>query len=107
LKTRAGFSPLVKKGAEIPASFVDDYSTSEDNQPGVTLTLFSRDPRLGELTELGEFTIEGIEPAPWGMPRIQVTLTVIATGMVVVVARDRDTGKSKRVEFGPVQIQDE
>jgi molecular chaperone DnaK len=107
LKSLAGFTPLLKRGAETPASFVGDFSTAEDNQPGVTLTVLSRDPVLGEVHELGEFNIDGIEPAARGVPRLQVTVTVMESGMVVAVAQDRDTGKKQRAEFGPVQLRDE
>jgi molecular chaperone DnaK (HSP70) len=107
LKTLAGFTPLVRKGAEIPASYVNDFSTSEDNQRGVTLTLFTRNPETGELTELGEFNIENIEQEARGMPRIRVSLSVIDSGKVVVVAHDETTGNTKKVEFGPVQIQEQ
>lgn len=107
LKSQAGFTPLLKKGSRLPTSCEQVFSTSGDNQPGVTLTLLSRDPTANNVTRLGEFDIDGIEPAARGVPLIHVTVTVTESGMVTVAALDQDSGNSRQMEFGPVQIQEQ
>src|SRR5205085_4544056 len=76
------------------------FSTASDNQPAVTVRVFqgerefARDNRL-----LGEFNLEGIAPAPRGMPQIEVTFDIDANGILNVSASDKGTGKKQAIRI--------
>jgi molecular chaperone DnaK (HSP70) len=101
IKTVVGFTPLIRKGVALPAEYVDDFSTAEDNQARVEIQVFAtgadRFPR-----DLGVFYIDGIEPAPRGMPRIRVVLRVDESGAVEIAARHLPSGRIQRVQLGRV-----
>ena len=87
-------TPLIPRNTTIPTSKSETFSTAADNQSAVTINVlqgereFARDNRL-----LGTFNLEGIPPAPRGMPQIEVTFNIDVNGILNVVAKDRGTGK--------------
>src|SRR5687767_6371838 len=92
---------LIPRNTTIPSSKTEVFSTASDNQPSVTINVlqgereFAKDNRL-----LGRFDLEGIPPAPRGVPQIEVTFNIDVNGILNVSAKDRGTGKeiSHRIE---------
>jgi molecular chaperone DnaK (HSP70) len=101
------FTPLILRGADLPATFEEDFSTAKDNQTAVTVTLLAGKGKIAkEARELGEFHVEGIAPAPRGMPRVRITVTVNEEGVVHVVARHEEKGNLKSVYLGSVKVRE-
>jgi molecular chaperone DnaK len=74
------------------------FSTAEDNQPAVTIKVYQGERELVQYNKLlGEFNLEGIQPAPRGVPQVEVTLDVDANGILKVSARDKQTGKENKI----------
>ena len=96
------FTPLIARGVVLPTSFADDFSTGADNQAAVDLT-FQAGTTTNDARVLGKFTIDRIQPAARGIPRIRVTVSVDADGEVQVEARNGQTGVTKTSNFGKVR----
>ena len=91
---------IIEKGTTIPTKKEQTFSTAEDNQSAVTINVlqgereFSRDNK-----SLGNFNLEGIPPAPRGMPQIEVTFDIDANGILTVSAKDKATGKAQEIKI--------
>ena len=91
---------IIEKGTTIPTKKEQVFSTAEDNQNAVTINVlqgereFSRDNK-----SLGNFNLEGIPPAPRGMPQIEVTFDIDANGILTVSAKDKATGKAQEIKI--------
>ena len=89
---------LIQKNTTIPTKHSQVFSTADDGQPAVTIKVFQGERDLVQHNKLlGEFGLEGIDPAPRGEPQIEVTLDIDANGILNVSARDKKTGKENKI----------
>jgi len=89
---------LIQKNTTIPTKAQQVFSTADDNQSAVTIHVLQgeRDMAAGNKS-LGQFNLEGIPPAPRGMPQIEVTFDIDANGILHVSAKDKATGKENKI----------
>ena len=89
---------LIERNTTIPVKKSEVFSTAEDNQTAVDIHVLQGErPMAGDNMTLGRFRLEGILPAPRGMPQIEVTFDIDANGILNVTARDRATGREQKV----------
>ena len=89
---------LIERNTTIPTSKSQVFSTASDSQPSVEVVVLQGErPLARDNRILGTFTLDGIAPAPRGMPQIEVTFDIDANGILNVSAKDRGTGKENRV----------
>jgi len=89
---------LVQKNTTIPTKASQTFSTADDNQAAVTIKAFQGERELVQYNKLlGEFNLEGIEPAPRGMPQVEVSFDIDANGIMHVSAKDKKTGKENKI----------
>ncbi|HIE35557.1 MAG TPA: molecular chaperone DnaK, partial [Campylobacterales bacterium] len=91
---------LIEKGTTLPVKKTQIFSTAEDNQPAVTIHVLQGERELAKDNKsLGQFTLEGIPPAPRGVPQIEVTFDIDANGILTVSAKDKATGKAQEIKI--------
>jgi molecular chaperone DnaK len=91
---------LIERNTTIPKTAKQTFSTAEDNQTAVTVQVFQGErPMTADNRLLGRFNLEGIEPAPRGMPQIEVTFDIDANGILNVSARDVKTNKEAKIRI--------
>lgn len=89
---------LIERNTTIPARREEIFSTADDNQTAVDVVVLQGEREMARDNRvLGRFRLEGIGPAPRGMPQIMVTFDIDANGILNVTARDQETGKEQRV----------
>jgi molecular chaperone DnaK len=89
---------MIKKNTTIPTKFSQVFSTADDNQPAVTIKCYQGEREMAAGNKsLGEFNLEGIPPAPRGLPQIEVTFDIDANGILHVNAKDKGTGKENKI----------
>ena len=89
---------MIQKNTTIPTKFSQVFSTADDNQPAVTIKVYQGEREIaGGNKLLGEFNLEGIPPAPRGMPQIEVSFDIDANGILHVGAKDKATGKENKI----------
>ncbi|WP_374338091.1 molecular chaperone DnaK [Methyloversatilis sp.] len=89
---------MIQKNTTVPTKFSQTFSTADDNQPAVTIKVYQGEREMASGNKsLGEFNLEGIAPAPRGMPQIEVTFDIDANGILHVSARDKGTGKENKI----------
>ncbi len=92
------FTRLIEKNTTIPTKKSQIFSTAEDNQSAVTIRVYQGEREIAaENKLLGQFNLEGMPPAPRGVPQIEVTFDIDANGIVNVSAKDKATGKEQQV----------
>ena len=99
IETMGGiFTRLIDRNTTIPTKKSQVFSTAEDNQSAVTIRVAQGEREMAnDNKELGRFNLEGIPPAPRGMPQIEVTFDIDANGIVNVSAKDKGTGKETHI----------
>jgi molecular chaperone DnaK len=89
---------MIQKNTTIPTKFSQVFSTADDNQPAVTIKVFQGEREMAVGNKLlGEFNLEGIPPAPRGVPQVEVTFDIDANGILHVGAKDKASGKENKI----------
>ncbi len=99
IETMGGvFTKVIQKNTTIPTKASQTFSTAEDNQAAVTIKVGQGERELYKYNkELGLFNLDGIAPAPRGMPQIEVTFDIDANGIMHISAKDKGTGKENKI----------
>ncbi len=94
------FTRLIERNTTIPMDKSQVFSTAEDNQNAVTIRVFQGEREMAADNKLlGEFNLEGIAPAPRGIPQVEVTFDIDANGIVNVSAKDKATNKEQKIRI--------
>ncbi len=94
------FTKLIEKNTTVPTKASQTFSTADDNQSAVTVHVLQGEREQAQFNKsLARFDLAGIEPAPRGMPQIEVTFDIDANGILHVSAKDKKTGKEQKVEI--------
>jgi molecular chaperone DnaK len=89
---------VIERNTTIPARRAETFSTAEDNQSAVDVVILQGErERAADNRVLGRFRLEGIRPAPRGVPQVEVTFEIDANGILHVSARDKDSGAEQRI----------
>lgn len=91
-------TPIISRNTTIPARKSQVFSTAEDNQPAVDIVILQGERKIAQNNKrLGLFKLDGITPAPRGLPQIEVTFDIDANGILKVNAQDKATGKEQHI----------
>jgi molecular chaperone DnaK len=91
-------TPVIERNTTIPVKKSQTFSTAEDGQTAVTIHVLQGErPMAADNMSLGRFNLEGIPPAPRGIPQIEVTFDIDANGILNVSAQDKATGKQQKI----------
>lgn len=104
------FTKLIEANTTIPTKKSETFSTAADSQPSVEINVLQGERQMAKDNRtLGHFILDGIPPAPRGMPQIEVIFDIDANGLIHVTAKDKGTGKSQniRIEAGSGLTKDE
>ena len=109
LETLGGvFTKLIDKNTAIPVSKSQVFSTAQDNQPAVEIHVLQGERSMAaDNVTLGRFNLDGIAPAPRGIPQIEVTFDIDANGIVNVTAKDKATNKEQHITIQSSKLSDE
>ena len=99
IMTLGGIStPLIERNTTIPTKKSEIFSTAADNQPGVDIVVLQGERKMAaDNKKIGNFMLDGIAPAPRGVPQIEVTFDIDANGILNVSAKDLGTGKEQKI----------
>ncbi len=93
-------TPLIDRNTTIPVSRSQVFSTASDNQPSVQIHVLQGEREMAtDNKSLGQFILDGIMPAPRGVPQVEVTFDIDASGILSVTAKDKATGKSQNIRI--------
>ena len=91
-------TPLINRNTTIPTSKSETFSTAADNQPAVEINVLQGEREMAaDNKTLGKFVLDGIPPAPRGVPQVEVTFDIDANGILIVSAHDKATGKKQNI----------
>ncbi len=101
IETMGGvFTKLIESNTTIPTKKSESFSTAADNQPSVQIVVYQGERAMAkDNRKLGEFNLDGIPPAPRGVPQVEVTFDIDANGILQVSAKDKATGKSHNIRI--------
>jgi molecular chaperone DnaK len=99
IETMGGvMTKVIEKNTTIPTKQSQTFSTADDNQAAVTVHVCQGERKQASANKsLGQFNLEGIDPAPRGTPQIEVTFDIDADGILHVTAKDKNTGKEQKI----------
>ncbi len=93
-------TPLIDRNTTVPVSRSQVFSTAADNQPSVQIHVLQGEREMaGDNKSLGQFILDGIAPAPRGVPQVEVTFDIDASGILTVTAKDKATSKSQNIRI--------